>query len=208
MHSWMSGLRIVLIIAFAGTQLCALKAKAVAFASSTTFSLAPAFCQLLTALGNWWECRPHYLPNFTFFSPPPVGNWMGFIPKKRQKWCLPSLRLRAHSLSLSFSCMVIACRSLDTGSIFSHKKHCCTSSVVLRIFECPSPGSFWMSAALFHARSSLLLLNIRRQLRWYFALFLLSVSSMPPPSSNQDMSNLIGCWLIAWKSGTFVAIIE
>ena len=70
----MSGLRIVLIIAFAGTQLCALKAKVVPFASSTTFSLAPAFCQLLTALGNWWECRPHYLPNFTFFSPPPVGR--------------------------------------------------------------------------------------------------------------------------------------
>lgn len=93
---------------------------------------------------------------------------------------VPSLRLQAHSLSLSFSCMVIACRSSDTGFIFSHKNHCCTSSVVLCIFEYPTPGSFWMSAALFRARSSLLLLIIRQQLRWYFALFLLSVSSMPP----------------------------
>ena len=55
-----------LVITCASTQLCALKAKAVALAPTTTFSLAPAFGQLFAALCNWWECHPHYLPNVVF----------------------------------------------------------------------------------------------------------------------------------------------
>ena len=55
-----------LVITCARTQLCALKAKAVALTSTTTFGLAPAFGQLFAALGNWWECHPYYLPNIIF----------------------------------------------------------------------------------------------------------------------------------------------
>ena len=50
------------------------KTKMEAFASSKTFSLAPTVRHLLTALINWWDCRPHYLPNITFFPPAPVGR--------------------------------------------------------------------------------------------------------------------------------------
>lgn len=75
------------------------------------------------------------------------------------------------------------------------------------ILECP-PGSFWISAALVVARSSLQLLNIRRQFLWYFALFLLNVSSIPSLSVNLDGSNLIGNRLIARKCGMFWTVME
>ena len=36
---------------------------------------------------------------------------------------LPSESVKAHSFTLSFSCCVMACRSLDVRPVFSHKKH-------------------------------------------------------------------------------------
>ena len=73
-----------------------------------------------------------YVPSLCYTK---QDQWHAIKPE-RQK--LPSLRLQTHSLSLSFSCMVMACRSSDVGSIFSHKKPCCTSMVALWIFACPS----------------------------------------------------------------------
>ena len=83
-----------LVITCACTQLCALKAKAVALTSTTTFGLASTFGQLFAALGNWWEGHPYYLPNVIFQSPSPVG--------------------RALCIHLTNSCL-----APDTGSLIS-----------------------------------------------------------------------------------------
>ena len=65
---------LLLVLTFAGTQLCTLRAEAIAFASWSAFSLSAAFCQLLTRLSNGWKACPENLPDLTIFLPAPVGR--------------------------------------------------------------------------------------------------------------------------------------
>ena len=69
-----SSLFFILVFTFAGTQPCTLHAEAIAFASSSAFGLAAAFCQLLTRLSNGWKGCPENMPDFTTFVPTPVGR--------------------------------------------------------------------------------------------------------------------------------------
>ena len=95
----------------------------------------------------------------------------------------PSFKVWAYSLSLLLRFIVITCLISEDGASLSHMKHVCPSSLVLHRLVWHSTG--WaLSALLFLALSRFVLLNIRRQLWWYCALFLLRVSSMPPTSSS------------------------
>ena len=87
---------------------------------------------------------------------------------------------RASLLSKS---MVITWRRSDSGDVLSHMIHVWPSWLVLLCFACPPcvlPPQEWR----FLAWSSFVLLNAKRQFVWYFAPFLLSVASIPPPSSS------------------------
>ena len=104
--------------------------------------------------------------------------------------------------------MVITCRRSDSGDVLSHIIHAWPSWLVRCCFTCPSFVSLPReSDQRFLARSSLVLLNNNRQLVWYFASFLLSVASIPPPSSSLAGSKINGSALISLNRGILVASI-
>ena len=174
------------------------------------YNSLPGFLRLCSCLIKWWWARSRLYTatrqaGWYFYSSATASPALSFARS------IPSFRVLAHSLRLSFNCIVIACRKVDVSDSSSHTKHTDDgfggSGVLCLLLRLSSLHVEVVAVALFCVLCSFVLLNNNLQLWWYFALFRISVSSIPPPSSSLAGLSGIGIQLMAWNNGTLFAML-